>query len=352
MHIDFLIIGQGICGTMLSWFLKKEGKTFLVLDDARENSPSRLAAGMINPVTGRRYVTTWMYEELVSFAKATYSEMGEVLGSHFIYEKDIIDFFPSVQMREAFIDRLTEDDTYLHSYPDQNRFDPFFNYDFGCGQVSPAYLVNTQLLMASWRKKLLEWNCIREEKFNTEDLSFNQTGIKYGSISADRIIFCDGMNSAEHPWFSALPFAPSKGEALVIECTDLAPDHIFKQGLMLAPLPVENTYWVGASYQWEFEDALPTKEFLKRTCLQLDRWLRLPYKVLFHKAALRPSTLERRPFVGMHPHVPGVGILNGMGTKGSSLAPFFAKQLVSNVFHDLPILPEANIGRFQKILAK
>ncbi|HZF65960.1 MAG TPA: FAD-dependent oxidoreductase, partial [Chitinophagaceae bacterium] len=80
--------------------------------------------------------------------------------------------------------------------------------------------------------------------------------------------------------------------------------------------------------------------------------LKVPYKIVDHKAALRPSTLERRPFVGFHPQHPSVGILNGMGTKGSSLAPFFAHQLVQNICFGSPITDEANVQRFSRILSK
>ena len=71
MQVDYLIIGQGICGTMLSWFLHKEGKTFLIIDDNNENASSKIAAGIINPVTGRRYAYTWMIDEVMTFAVQT-----------------------------------------------------------------------------------------------------------------------------------------------------------------------------------------------------------------------------------------------------------------------------------------
>jgi glycine/D-amino acid oxidase-like deaminating enzyme len=62
--------------------------------------------------------------------------------------------------------------------------------------------------------------------------------------------------------------------------------------------------------------------------------------------------VERRPFVGFHPIHTNVGILNGMGTKGTSLAPFFAYQLVQNLVHSFPITEEADISRFSRILSK
>ena len=149
---------------MLSWFLHREGKSFLVIDNGSEYSSSKIAAGIINPVTGRRYAYTWMIEDLMEFAIEGYKVLETELDSKFIFEKSIIDFFPSPQMRNAFIERLTENDTYLHSYPDQNHFNQYFNHDFGCGEIRPAYMVNVQLLLACWRKRLLEMKSVQGRK--------------------------------------------------------------------------------------------------------------------------------------------------------------------------------------------
>lgn len=352
MQVDYLIIGQGICGTMLSWFLHKEGKTFIVIDNNNENTSSRIAAGIINPVTGRRYVTTWMIEDLVFFAQQSYTELGTYLETDLIFQKSIIDFFPSAQMRNAFVERITEDDTYLHSFPDQNHFNQYFTYDFGCGEIRPAFIVHVQILLALWRTKLAELNAIVEEDFIKEDLQVTTDTISYQNITAQKIIFCDGTAGINNEWFELLPFAPNKGEALIIEAEELTNEHIFKKGLMLAPLPEKNFYWLGSNYQWEFADDQPSKEYYQHAITVLNKWLKKPYKVVAHKAAIRPATIERRPFVGFHPIQTNVGILNGMGTKGTSLAPFFAHQLVQHLVYNFPIAPEADVRRFNRILSK
>ncbi|MDQ3682118.1 MAG: FAD-binding oxidoreductase [Bacteroidota bacterium] len=352
MQVDYLIVGQGICGTLLSWFLHKEGKSFLVIDDERHSSSSQIAAGIINPVTGRRYVYTWMIDTVMPFALDTYKEMGEYLNIQTVFSKSIIDFFPSPQMRNAFIDRLTEDDTFLHSYPDQNFFNQYFKYGFGCGEIRPAYIINMQLLMAAWRKKLYDLDAINIHTLKMDELKITPDGITYQNITAEKIIFCDGIASAKNPWFELLPFSPNKGEALIIESAELTNEHIFKKGLMIAPLSVQNTYWVGSNYQWEFQDDHPTEKFFQQTKYHLEDWLKIPFKILLHKAAVRPATLERRPFVGFHPQQPALGILNGMGAKGASLAPFFANQLTSHLVHNFPIHDEADIKRYTRILSK
>jgi len=352
MQVDVLIIGQGICGTMLSWFLHKEGKSFVVIDKEKENTASKVAAGIINPVTGRRYVYTWMIDEVMPFAEQVYNELGMYFDTKYIFHKSIIDFFPSAQMRDAFTTRITENDTYLHSYPDQNHFNPFFNYDFGCGEIKPASIVNIQLLLADWRKRLIQLQALMEEEFVLQELKIEQGFITYQNITAQKIVFCDGISGFQNPWFKALPFSPNKGEALIIECSDLPNEHLFKKGLMLVPLSEPHTFWVGSNYKWEFENDQPTEEFYNYATTVLKGWLKKPFKVLSHKAAVRPATLERRPFVGFHPLYPSIGILNGMGTKGTSLAPFFANQLAQHITLGTPIAPEADVHRFSRILSK
>jgi glycine/D-amino acid oxidase-like deaminating enzyme len=352
MQTDILIIGQGICGTMLSWFLYKAGKSFVVIDDAEANAPSKVAAGIINPVTGRRFAYSWMIDIVMPFAAHTYREIGTFLDKKLLTQKDIIYFFPSAQMRDAFATRLTENDTYLHAYPDHNQFNPYFQNDYGCGQIHPAYLAGLQTLLESWREFLKEKHLLSTETCIIQELNIQPQFVQYKNIRADKIIFCDGIASMNNPWFKDLPFSPSKGEVLIIESSDIPDQHIFKRNLMLAPMARKNIFWAGTSYQWEYEHPYPTGEFYQQTKQQLDSWLKVPYKIVDHWAALRPSTLERRPFVGFHPRYKNVGILNGMGTKGTSLAPFFASQLVQHLLMETPLTNEAGLGRFSKILSQ
>jgi glycine/D-amino acid oxidase-like deaminating enzyme len=323
-----------------------------VIDDDREDAPSRIAAGVINPVTGRRYVTTWMIDEVMPFAVNAYRELGDYLDTKLVWEKPVIEFFTSPQMLLAFTERITEDDTYVHAFPDQNHFNRYFSSEFGCGEIRPSYTVNISLLLAAWKKKLIDLGALRNENFRIEELDVNNEGVRYNGIDASKVLFCDGVAAAENPWFSLLPFAPNKGEALIIECRDIPHQHIFKKGMMLVPLPVEHTFWVGSAYEWEFSDDQPSEAFRKRTVSLLDSWLKFPYRILFHKASVRPATLERRPFVGLHPANEQLGILNGMGTKGVSLAPFFAFQLAEFLSGGLPITPEADVKRFSRLLSK
>ncbi|RYY86624.1 MAG: FAD-binding oxidoreductase [Chitinophagaceae bacterium] len=352
MNVDYLIIGQGIAGSLLAWHLLQEGKRVLVIDNAAEGIASKVAAGIINPVTGRRYHTTWKADELHPFAFKTYEDIGAQLGSQYTYRKDIIEFFPTPEARNIFVHLVQEGNTYMSSYPDQNRFNEYLNYDFGCGQIAPAYATNLPLLLADIRKLLSQQNALLSEDFRHPDLELLGEGVRYGDIHAEKILFCEGALGPDNHWFRLLPFALNKGEALIVECRDLPAEHIYKKGFMLAPLPVQGTFWAGSSYAWENLDSGPSEAFLARTTQLLESFLRVPFKVLQHKAAVRPATVERRPFVGLHPMHPQIGIFNGLGTKGTSLAPYFASQFTNHLVHGAPLTPEADVKRFTRVLSK
>lgn len=361
---DILIIGQGICGTFLSLELERAGISHLVIDDRRPHSASRAAAGLINPVTGRRIVTTWMIDELLSFARDAYPRLHDLLGASFFEEATVVDFFPTPQMRLAFLKRLEEDGSYMRLPPDEHRWEEVFRSNFGFGMISPCYLVDLPGLLDAARQRMTEKGFLREERFEKEELIVVSADlILYKGIEARKIIFCDGIEGASDPWFSRLPFAPNKGEALIVEIDGLdefcqtptsapTPDRkIFKKGISLVPWH-EGGWWVGSSYEWTFGHGEPTDAFRHRTETMLREWIRLPFRTLQHVASVRPATLERRPFVGFHPTQPAIGILNGMGTKGCSLAPYFAYQLVRHIADGSPILPVADVRRFTKVLGR
>jgi glycine/D-amino acid oxidase-like deaminating enzyme len=351
MHFDVIIIGQGISGTFLSYYLQKSGTSFIVIDESKPNTASKAASGIINPVTGRRIVKTWMIDELMAFAKDAYQQIGNELNIDCLSQKKIIDFFPTPQMRNAFLQRFEEDKEYLKLPADENAWRASFNYDFGFGEIDPVYLVDLNSLLSSFRKKLNDEQQLFEEHFDINELKIFEDKIECKDITADKIIFCDGIESFSNPYFKNLPFALNKGEALIIETENLPDDFIFKKGMNIVPLK-NNLFWVGSSYEWELENDLPNKIFRERTELMLLDWLKSPFKIIEHIASVRPATLERRPFVGFHPTYKNIGILNGMGTKGCSLAPYFANQLTENIIRQSPIHREADISRFTRILSK
>ena len=57
-------------------------------------------------MTGRRLVTTWMIDELLEYAREAYGRLESLLGAGFFSPVRVADFFPTAQMRLAFLNRL------------------------------------------------------------------------------------------------------------------------------------------------------------------------------------------------------------------------------------------------------
>jgi glycine/D-amino acid oxidase-like deaminating enzyme len=342
MDIDLLIIGQGISGTFLYKEARLSGLSVCVIDDGFPASASRVAAGLINPVTGKRVVTTWMADQLLPLAREAY-------GDAYLKETPIVTFFSNREARTLFLERLSQDPTYLEAPEDTGARVPYFHDYYGNAVIRPAYVADIAGLITVTRFDLRERGLIREQAFADDQMTVLSDGVRFDDIHATHAIFCDGIASSARPWFERLPFSPSKGEALIVEIPDLPPDAVFHKALNMVPLG-DGLYWVGASYEWDFKDALPSPAFRARTEEALRQWLKVSFRTVDHRAAIRPTTVEQKPFVGLHPLHHAIGILGGMGTKGCSLAPFFARQLVQHIVHGTPILPAADVRRFSRTL--
>lgn len=347
-----IIIGQGISGTFLSWFCYQAGIDFIVIDQPGPHTPSKVAAGIINPVTGRRVVKVWLDDVILPFAATSYDAIGNFLGMDLITRSSIIDFFPNPFMKESFLKKLSQKEDYISLLEDEAPYSSYFNYEFGVGVIEPAYVVHLQQLLPAWRAFLKKEHKLLEEPLEFPELHAEAQQVRYKSLTADGLIFCDGAAGAGNPYFATLPFALNKGEALILEIPGLPANHLYKKSMLLAPMAGTGLFWAGTNYIWDFEDEDPTESFRQSAEQTLKQWLKMPFKIVDHKASVRPATVERRPFAGFHPVYPRIGILNGMGTKGCSLAPYFAHQLTEHLLRNTPLLATADIARFAGVLRR
>jgi glycine/D-amino acid oxidase-like deaminating enzyme len=353
-HPHYIIVGQGISGTMLAWYLEQAKQSFVVIDTPLPNSASRVSSGIINPVTGRRIVKTWMIDTLMPFAADAYRTLEKVLSANLVQETSIYTIFPTVQMRQAFLQCLeNKEETAAHlRLTDDEVMQEFIHPGFGNGEIHPALVVNIPLLIQRYREKLRQQNQLLETPFLHSELIVGEKSVQYKNITAKAILFCEGVAGAENPFFKNLPFAPNKGEALLIAAHGLPRKKIIKKGLSISPVGEEDLFWAGGTHHWEYTHDQPDETVKTQLLTQLQNILITPFTVVEHIAALRPATLERRPFVGMHPAHAGVGILNGMGSKGASLSPYFARQLADHLTQSAAIWEEADVQRFRSVLLR
>ena len=75
MEVGYLIIGQGLAGSALALELINRGERVLVVDRQDPGSSSRVAAGLITPLTGKGMNPAWRQREYLDIAKGYYRKL-------------------------------------------------------------------------------------------------------------------------------------------------------------------------------------------------------------------------------------------------------------------------------------
>jgi glycine/D-amino acid oxidase-like deaminating enzyme len=351
MQVDFIIVGQGLAGTFLHYYLTQKGYKAIIIDNPQPFSASKVASGVINPVTGRRLSTTWMIDTIMPFAVDAYQAIANFIGiEKVVAQKNIVNFFPTPQMQLAFEERLPHV-PYIKLEQNSTLWQTYFSFPFSIGIIEPSYWVNVHALLTGYHQYLQQNQLILHDIVDEAAITHTSTSVQYNDVQAKKMFFCNGVKNTNSQYFGLLPYAKNKGEAIIAKIPNLPTTNLYKMGLTLVPWQ-QDTWWIGSTYEWEFENTKPTEAFRNKVDIALQNWLKLPYTIIDHLAAERPANLERRPFVGLHPVYKHIGILNGLGTKGCSLAPYFAHQLANYLHDNSPIEPAANVQRFQKILSR
>jgi glycine/D-amino acid oxidase-like deaminating enzyme len=348
MQVDYIIAGQGIAGSLLAWQLLQRGQRVLVYDAATQNASSA-SGGLINPVTGKRMVKTWMYDELLEASLQLYTQLAEQFSKQFLTQKDVLNFFATRDEEALYNERR-------HQQPLLRKegaapWQPYFHHHYSIGKISPCYVLDVQGLLATLRNRFVTDGILVQEHIDWAAVELLEGSVAYKGVFAKKIISCEGAATMDNPYFSLLPLSLNKGEVIIAGIQGLPHTYVYYQGIKILPL-ANGKFWIGSSFDWKYEHLQPTEAFRHRVEEQLNYWLKLPYTVTAHYADVRPSVVDHRLLCGIHPGYPQLGILNGLGTKGCSLSPYFSAQLAEYLVNGTPILPDADIKRFTRILSR
>jgi glycine/D-amino acid oxidase-like deaminating enzyme len=73
----------------------------------------------------------------------------------------------------------------------------------------------------------------------------------------------------------------------------------------------------------------------------------MPFEIVDHLAAIRPTVRDRKPYLGRHNLHSNLYIFNGLGAKGSSLGPFFAAHFADWLNEEIELDTEVDIKRLK-----
>jgi glycine/D-amino acid oxidase-like deaminating enzyme len=149
----------------------------------------------------------------------------------------------------------------------------------------------------------------------------------------------------QNPFFNYLPMEGTKGELIIINAPKLNSEVIIKSSVFIIPIG-KNDYLVGSTYAWDDFNNDPTINAKNKLLNKLDKLILCPYKVVYQRAGIRPTVIDRRPLVGQHKSHQNLYILNGLGSRGVLIAPTVANALINLIEDKLPLQKEINISRF------
>ncbi|MFY0592903.1 NAD(P)/FAD-dependent oxidoreductase [Roseivirga sp.] len=346
MHVDYLIIGQGIAGTVLCEHLIKAGKSVIVIDESTLSNSSKVAGGLYNPITGRKMVKTWNCDALFNYLTPFYRALEVKLGERFLIEKPIYRPFMSTEELNEWMGKSAESiyQPYIGEIKDKPAYANHVKDQFGGIILKQCGYVDTATMVSAYRDYLKINHLYKSEAFDYAKLVLTDRGVEYEGIHAKKVIFCDGKFSQSNPFFDWLPLRPVKGELLFVK-TKTKIEVIYNRGVFVIPLS-NRICKVGATYDHENVNENITSKAENELRRRLKQLAVFDFEVIDQKAGVRPATKDRKPFVGIHPKHSQVVVFNGLGAKGVSLAPFYANQLTNHLEFGDHLDSEVNIERF------
>jgi len=325
----------------------------LIINKDLPGASSKVAAGVVNPVTGKRLVKSWIINELNQSSDAFYTQIELLSKQTFFHKKDILRVFKNYQEQNDFISKSSEAayENYLKEESDESVLQ-YLENDFGSGTIAQSACLDAGLFLDAAKNILQKKASFIDNEFSFDELEINNPIVWKNisaAISCKSIIFCEGYRMKDNPLFNYLPLAPLKGEFLLIRADGLPRTKMIKKGVIIVPYK-ENLFWIGSTYDREELSLKNTESGVQGLKTKLASVLNTPYTVEETGFGIRPTVVDRRPLIGEHPQHKNVFVFNGLGSKGVSLAPFFAQHFVDYLEHNGELMKEVDIKRHEKYL--
>ncbi len=318
----WIIVGQGLAGSCLAWELWKRGVPFLLVDRGSGGS-SRVAAGMINPITGKNFEPSWHIADFLPQALAFYAEIEPLI------ERRIWHGFPVLRLAES----EKEWGKILSKIADP-MVAPWVAREVsapagwvGAVKVCGGGRLDTRAFMDGSREFFQAQGC-----YETGDVSTN----------APNMIWCDGAAGLMANKFGRHRCA--KGEILTLHATGWDETQIrIGAGGWLVPLGGGH-FKVGSTYEWNELDEIPTQKGRDRVEAIARKLGGDNFQIIAHDAGIRPILRRSQPLIG--PLEQGGWMCNALGSKGSLYAPGMAKRLVRWLVDGTVPEPEVDLRVF------
>ncbi len=349
---EFLIVGDGLAGINLAWHLYRKNLDFKIVSDQGPRS-STVAAGIINPVIGRKFNLSWRFDEIYQCLQSQYSGLPfeEVLIKMPILRSlNTVFDLNEYSLRENELlngDFVSQNGEEYHSRIEAYNLPAMQWIEIlKAGRLDTAKFIHHSIDLFT-RKGMYVNDHIGEDQ-----IRINGDQIEITFFKSKYVLFAEGMPMPMRSVINQLPLVPQKGEVLIFESESLPEDIIVKHKYFVVPLG-KKKFWLGSNYDWHTEEyMLPMEEQYSSMRDFLLKIGQSESSILVHRMGYRPTIKDRMPIVGQVKPWSNAFVLNGMGSKGASLAPYCAQLLVDHILEGLEIPRDVNISRFEKSHSK
>jgi len=324
-HVSSLIIGQGLAGSALAWTLHWAGQGVLIVDRGEANSASRVAAGLVTPVTGKRLVRSLDYDADWAAAVAFYRRVEAETGSVLFEAHPMLRLFADGEARTTFVkrsDKAAARDVEMWEGPLQSH---------GRAQpgivMQPAGRLNALAYLSATRTFFEKQGAYQRTELNLPSdvtLADDKVAVPHLNLTADRLILCQGATSSS--LFPGVPNNPARGDILTVRIPNYVRREVVHRSVWIAP-NADDTQTVGATYDWKSTVPEPTAAGRDEVLHKLNRIVDGDIVVEKHAAGVRPTMKDYEAVLGRHPEHANVFIFNGLGSKGTLKAPRLAAEL-------------------------
>ncbi len=326
---QILIVGGGLAGCFTAAESIRSGHSVLMFDQVNDRSPSRVAAGLYNVITGRVPTKTWMAEAFLGALNGFFKEEMFIPLSPHLTPIQIFKPYKTIgEANEWFIKSSLAQFNGIARHRARNLLPDSINNPYGGLEILPCGWLDTKGFVRDMKAVLMNsgrFQCLHEP-FPYDSLDPKRMRLKCIFENFDEVIFCEGSQINENPWFGHIKMNPLKGQLMEIEVEGLPEDRVILRKVFLLPKG-DKKFVVGSTYEKNYTHLDPTPEGISFLTNHVQSAIRLPFKVLGVRAGIRMSTYDRRPIVGRHPDYPGLIIFNGLGSKGVLQAPWIARHL-------------------------
>ncbi|MDM1137422.1 MULTISPECIES: NAD(P)/FAD-dependent oxidoreductase [unclassified Empedobacter] len=345
--VEYIIVGQGVAGSCMAMKLLKEKKSFVIIDN-HFHKASAIAAGIFNSVVLKRFSIVWNATKQIERLREVFGYFEQLLNKKYIYNFPVYRIFNDEQEKKTWLKKATtHPDLIDYLATDTEQLNDFssINSPIGSGEVLHTGRVDLTNLLADFKDYLVENDAFLDETFDFNELKLEDNQTSYKKIEATKIIFAEGYNILNNPYFKNLPIIGVKGEVLRIKTEANLPEAVVKGKEFLMPLE-NNQYFVGATYDRDYVNYKNTEDAKQYLVEGVQNFFKDDFEVVEQHASIRPTVVDRRPIIGVHPTHQQLICLNGMGTRGTMLAPVMVDDLYDFLENNQPIDKEANIARF------